>query len=138
MYEHVRQVITGLVLGVVVIIAAGVVANIDPWDNGMMWTNWLVISLVSLFAIVASVVVSSLCDDDEFEFWFAHGACLAVWAFVIGFAVGIATTGPGDSGLDPIYHSLAWSVYAVPMVVLLISALVNYIVGAVAERHGQR
>lgn len=130
MYKHVREVKSGLVLSLVLWAIMAAVAIIDPWGNGVPWANWITISAICTISVATATICTAEATD-ETKFWGFNFGALCTWLVFAGLVVGLMFTGKG--GLDPAYHSLAWSFYAVPFVVLPISALVQYLVGASAQ-----
>jgi len=132
-YKHVREVWTGLVLTVVFTSITGVIAIIDPWDNGVPWANWLTISVVTTLCVGVTTVsaVFAVENTDEDYYWGMPLVVLGLWTMIAGFTVGIATT--TKDGLDPRYHSLAWTIFAVPYLAMPLSALVQYLSAASAH-----
>ncbi len=124
MYLNVREVTWGLCLSLFNIVIAGVVSWIDPFHNGVPWANWLALAVISVIAATAATIIA-VCTDDEASFWGFLALCLFLWLFGGALITGVTT-----SGLHDRYHSLAWSVFALPLVVLPISALVQYLVMA--------
>lgn len=136
-YSYVPEAIWGLILTSVLAAITAVVAIIDPWDNGVPWVNWLAITVV----IVISVAVATACAmvvDDEREFWPLLACSVVAWAIFASIVIAENTSGERPS-IPATYHSLAWTLYAVPLLTLPVSALVQYLAGAsAAERkmHG--
>ena len=133
MYGYVREVLTGLLLSVVCVVAAAVVASIDPWDNGVPWVNWAAISSTAVISVCVSVFIAVYAEIEGRAVIFAGG--LATFLFISTFFGWIAAAGLTDTseGIDPVYSSLVWSCYAVPFLVMPISTLVMYLVGAFAS-----
>lgn len=92
MYKHVREVITGVIMSIVVMVASAVLASIDPWANGVPWVNWLVISLMTVFAVVVSVVIAANTQKED-DYWGVHLLLLLLFAFFGAMFAGVATTG---------------------------------------------
>lgn len=132
MYTHVREVVSGLILSLIFIVVIGVVAIINPWDNGVPWANWLAISVVTMLCVGGTTAFATIANEqsDESYYWGGPLIVLTLWSLVAGFIVGIATT--TKDGLDPAYHSLAWTVFAVPYLVMPLASLVQYLAAASA------
>ncbi len=136
MYEHVREIVCGLILSLVFMAITAVVAVVDPWSNGVPWANWAAISVVAVFS-VSTATVCMIESDNENDIWILNMFSLVGWLMVAGFSIAMATT-QEEGGLDPAYHSLAWSIFAVPFVVLPVTTMVQYLAGAVSARRAQR
>lgn len=127
MYEHVRAVVWGLILSLVFTVAAGIVAFIDPFENGVAWANWLTMSVTAILAVALSTIIVATVDD-EGDFWSWTAGAVVSWLMSAGFIIGVMVTGYG--GIRSEYHALAWTVFAIPLAVLPVSALVQYLVAA--------
>lgn len=132
MYKHVREVRSGLVLSLVLWAIMAAVAIIDPWGNGVPWANWVSLSVVSTLCVGASTgfAISATEQKDESLYWGGPLIALVFWGLIAGYVVGISTSTEG--GLDPAYRSLAWTIFAVPFLVLPLACLVQYLAGASA------
>ena len=134
MYEHVREVTIGLILSLVFVTLAGVVSIIDPFDNGVPWVNWLTLSVMAIVSVTAVTTLTASIEK-EGGFWSGLGGMIGSWLVFGGVVVGMMVTAP-NGGLQPEYHSLAWTAFAVPLIVLPLSGLVHYLTAArAASRH---
>lgn len=105
MFKHARQVILGLVLSFIVIIATGVVSFIDPFNNGIPWINWLVLSTICIIAIMMSAINVSVSNTEE-DYWYGILTILLLWLIIAGMFIGYVLMDYGTN-----YTSLIWSVY---------------------------
>lgn len=131
MYENVRAISWGLILSIAYVAIIAVVAVIDPFNNGVPWVNWLTLSVVTVIAVIAATVIATEASDDT-EFWGASLVTIIFWA-VLGGVSSMMTTG-SSNGIRPEYHPLVWTAWAVPLVVLPITVLAQYLIGAAAHR----
>lgn len=71
MYQNARRVVSSLIIIFVCIIAAAVVAAVDPFDNGGPWINWLTLSVFSTITVITSTTVATSAKS-EADFWGGH------------------------------------------------------------------
>lgn len=128
MYDNVREVVTGLILSLAYSVILAVVAIINPWGNHASWVSWLALAVVSTVAVI--VATTALILGGLWELTFIS---FCAWTVVGGVIASSMTVTTAD-GISPQYHSLVWTVYAVPLLVLPLTATVQYLAGAVAER----
>lgn len=133
MYEHVRTVVWGLILSVIFIVGTGVVALIDPFNNGVPWINWLTMSIAVILSVVTSTIIAVTFDDSEGDFWITLGTACVAWLVGGGMTIGIVS-----SGIDSKYHALLATAFAIPFAVMPLAALVQYIVEATSQQQGSR
>lgn len=118
------MVLVGLIMCAVTTVAAGIVSILDPFNNGINWVNWLMLSLAAAISIILAVIMAANTTDNS-SYWGSLAGGWIASAIIGGVLASVATTEPGSG-----YASLVWSAYGTQLFTLIIAGMVMYLVGA--------
>ncbi|MFO0971358.1 MAG: hypothetical protein U0520_03380 [Candidatus Saccharimonadales bacterium] len=132
MRNDIRVTICGLVLSGTAVVIAAVVAMIDPFNNGMPWMNWLTLSVVSVIAVAFTTTNAIIVRSDDKWLIFYHAAS----AFFLWLIPGSVIVAMITDSVQPKYDSLVWAAWSIPLLLLPITALAQYLIVVIANNEG--